>query len=331
MKLIVSALSALFVLGILSAALAKAPATAKIVFTSTRTGNSEIYVMNPDGSEQVNLTQHRAADREPIWSPTGEQILFVSDRSGTGDLYLMNADGANVRKVFRKVVGRESPTWSPDGKQLAYHRFNKLAIYVASKDGRNEEKLADGLWPTWSPDGAEIAFVGDEAFAFGAGGVLNAANPRIQFINLQTHVEDDPFIRKNLMFAPAWSPNSTKIAFSWIDLDAIPVEDLIAGVDAAKTETIYLANRDGSELDKIVEAHTHSPVWAPRGDAIIYTKWARGTQQLFKIDLDGGIPKQLTRRGNNYDADWFDPAYALPVSPQPHLLTTAWGEIKIRD
>ena len=52
---------------------AKAPTTPKILFTSTRDGNREVYMMNPDGSEQVNLTQHRAADLETVWSPTGEQ------------------------------------------------------------------------------------------------------------------------------------------------------------------------------------------------------------------------------------------------------------------
>ena len=51
---------------------AKAPETAKIVFTSRRDGNFEIYIMNLDGSDQKNLTQHRAKDTSPIWSPTGE-------------------------------------------------------------------------------------------------------------------------------------------------------------------------------------------------------------------------------------------------------------------
>ena len=331
MKLIVSALSTLLVLGIFSAALAKAPGTPKIVFTSTRDGNSEIYIMNPDGSAQVNLTQHGAPDYDPVWSPTGEEILFVSNRGGVEDLYIMKADGTQVRRVFRRSVGREHPSWSPDGEQLAYHRFNKLTIYIASKDGKNEEKLTDGLWPTWSPDGSEIAFVGDEAFALRGDGVLNAANPRIQIINLRTNVKDDPFLRKKLMFTPAWAPNSTRIAFSWIDLDAIPVEDLIAGADPADTEAIYLANRDGSGLKQIVEAKTSSPVWAPRGDELVYVKWDRGDRQLFKIDFNGGVSEQLTRRGDNFDADWFDPAFALPVSPQPHLLTTIWGEIKIRN
>ena len=78
---------------------AKAPFTAKIVFASNRDGNSEIYVMNPDGSQQINLTKHPAADFDPVWSPTGAQILFNSNRDGDRDLYLMDADGSGSRMI----------------------------------------------------------------------------------------------------------------------------------------------------------------------------------------------------------------------------------------
>lgn len=329
MKSIFYPLAVLLALGILSAAQAKAPATAKIVFTSRHNGNSEIYIMNPDGSEQVNLTQHRANSYDPVWSPTGEEILFVSDRDGVGDLYLMKADGTQVHKVFRKLADRRSPTWSPDGKQLAYHRLSKIEVYIASRDGNNEEKLVNGLWPAWSPAGSEIAYVGDEAFGLIGNEVLEAANPRIQFINLQTNVKDDPFIRKKLMFGPDWSPNSTKIAFSWIDLDAIPLEDLLAGVDVAETETIYVADRAGNGVKQIVDSKAAGPVWAPQGDELVYEKWDRDVRQLFRVSLENGILEQLTHRGNNYNADWFDPLYALPVAPQPQLLTTVWGKMKL--
>ena len=67
---------------------AEAPTTPKILFMSTRDGNREVYMMNPDGSEQMNLTQHPARDASGVWSPTGDQILFVSDRGGVRDLYV---------------------------------------------------------------------------------------------------------------------------------------------------------------------------------------------------------------------------------------------------
>ena len=92
----------------------EAPTTPKIL--ATRDGNREVYMMNPDGSEQVNLTQHPAGDLGAVWSPTGEQILFVSDRQGTRarDLYLMDPDGSNVRRVFKKKTTdwRGNATWS---------------------------------------------------------------------------------------------------------------------------------------------------------------------------------------------------------------------------
>ena len=309
MKSIFYALSTLLVLGILSAALAKAPATAKIVFTSNREGNFEIYIMNPDGSEQMNLTEHRADDYDPVWSPTGQQILFVSDRHGMRDLYLMNADGTNVRKVFQKLVGREYPTWSPDGKQFTYHRFNKLAIYVASSDGHNEEKLTNGLWPAWSPEGSEIAFVADDAFVVAADRHLQAKMPRIQIINLQTEAEEVLLPGKNLMFDPAWAPDSTQIAFSWIDIDAIPIADLLAGKDVRNAMKIYLVKRDGSGLREIADADkgaTSNPTWSPRGNELIYVKRIREVRQIFRIAAEGGIPQQLTRQGDNFGGDWFD-------------------------
>ena len=139
--------------------LAKAPTTPKILFTSTRDGNREVYMMNPDGSEQVNLTQHRADDMSAVWSPTGEQILFVSDRQGTRvwDLYLMDPDGTNVRRVFKKKAKgwRYNPTWSPDGKQFAYSyrdwdRF-EFGLYLGTCGEEDAELLPYGSSAAWSP------------------------------------------------------------------------------------------------------------------------------------------------------------------------------------
>ena len=123
-RLLVYAITNLLVLNVSVFPLfAEAPTTPKILFTSVQDGNYEVFIMNPDGSEQINLTQHRANDEQAVWCPSGDEILFVSDRDGdTEDLYLMNPDGSNVRRVFKKEkrTNKSSPTWSPDGKQIAY-------------------------------------------------------------------------------------------------------------------------------------------------------------------------------------------------------------------
>ena len=323
MKLLCHALSTFLIVASVSAVLAKTPETAKIVFTSRRDGNFEIYSMNPDGSDQINLTQHRAKDSAPVWSPTGEQILFTSDRGGVDDLYLMDPDGTNVRQVFKKLIGREFPTWSPDGKALAYHRFHTLSIYTASIDGKDEKELTDGLWPTWSSNGSEIAFMAGK-FAWADNGNLIVPQVRVQIINLQTHVEEALLPGEIQMFDPTWAPDSAQIAFSW------------RGKAVGGTMGIHVVNRDGSGLRKLIDPENgtaaFNPTWSPDGNALIYNKGTGGVRDLFKITLDGGVPKQLTHRwGDNFNADWFDPAFALPVSPQPSLLTTTWGKLKTQD
>ena len=326
MKRLCYVLSTFLIFAPLSVVLAKAPETAKIVFTSRRDGNFEIYIMNPDGSDQINLTQHRAKDAAPVWSPTGEQILFTSDRGGIEDIYLMDADGTNVRQVFKKLIGREFPTWSPDGKALAYHRFHTFSIYTASSDGKDETKLADGLWPAWSPNSSEIAFMASK-FVWADNGNLRAPNVRVQIINLQTHVEEEPLPGKRWIFYPAWAPDSAQIAFSWRGIQE-------KGKGVGGTMGIHVVNRDGSELREIIDAGdgmaAFNPTWSPDGNELIYNKGVGGDRDIFKVALDDGVSEQLTHRGDNFRTDWFDPTFALPVSPQPSLLTITWGNSKYK-
>lgn len=90
------------------------PDASKIVFQSTRDGQSEIYVMNANGTGQTRLTNNLAADTAPAWSPDGTKILFTSLRDGPTSpaLYIMNADGSNPTRVTAGSDGvwRASPT-----------------------------------------------------------------------------------------------------------------------------------------------------------------------------------------------------------------------------
>ena len=327
-RLLTFAISILLVLnGSVSPLFAKAPTTPKILFTSTRDGGQrEVYIMNPDGSEQVRLTQHRAEDLEAVWSPTGEQILFVSDRGGARDLYLMDPDGSHVRRVFKFKIEpwRESPTWSPDGKQFAYTQvdWNALtfAIYIATLGEQDTELLVNGSFPAWSPDGMEIACT---------------VGSRLTLINIRTGAQKQllPKNVESFQRFPSWSAAGDKLAFAW-NRHPLPPPDAERRVHAEWKDkiTVYIVNRDGTDLQQLIEEagpYAQDPALSPNGEEVLYTQEINGQFQIFKLDLNSGIRTQLTHiAGWNTGGDWFDPAYTLPVSPQPQLLTTTWGKVK---
>ena len=97
-------------------------------------------------------------------------------------------------------------------------------------------------------------------------------------------------------------------------------------------QTIYIVNRDGTGLQQLVDEagpRATYPVLSPNGNEVLYTQEINGHLQIFKVDINSGVQTQLTHtEPRNLGGDWFDPAYALPVSPQPQLLTTTWGDVK---
>ena len=309
---------------------AKAPTTPKILFTSKRDGNLEVYTMNPDGSEQVNLTQHPAIDLQAAWSPTGEQILFVSDRDGRRDLYVMDADGSNVRRVFKRKIDvwRTRPTWSPDSQQFAYQNvdwnFVKGGLYLGAFGEEDAEFIAKYNTPEWSPDGSEIAC--SEHHAVGA---------RLTFINIHTREVEQPLPHEALLwqFEASWSAAGDRLAFPGNKHPLPVILDRDLHNAWKDKQTIYIVNRDGTGLQQLVDeagSHAEFPVLAPDGSEVIYTQ-GNLPSQIFKVDVNSGIRTRLTHTAGDFGGDWFDPAYALPVSPQPNLLTTTWGQLKTED
>ncbi len=116
------------------------PDGSKIVFVS-REGQdvskpvvqTEIYIMNADGTGRAELTPAGEADDWPVFSPDGTKILFVSDRadpsnSNARDLYEMNVDGSGVVRITNDGTQKSSPYFSPDGKEIVYAVWNTKSL-----------------------------------------------------------------------------------------------------------------------------------------------------------------------------------------------------------
>jgi dipeptidyl aminopeptidase/acylaminoacyl peptidase len=89
-----------------------------LAFASDRDGNSEIYVMNTDGSGQTRLTVDDADDYWPSWSPDGKKITFPSDRDGNSEIYVMNTDGSSPTRLTNDDAYDFYPSWSSAGREL---------------------------------------------------------------------------------------------------------------------------------------------------------------------------------------------------------------------
>jgi len=141
-----------------------------LAFSSSRSGDSEIYVVDVSGGGPRRLTNTKGPDVSPTWNPkTNAQIAWVSGQTGLPQIYTMASDGTNVVRMTDQGYA-VSPSWSPNGQFLALAWIRHYGpgapgasdIYVmdiASKQwvqlthdgGRND-------FPTWSPDGRHIAF-----------------------------------------------------------------------------------------------------------------------------------------------------------------------------
>jgi Tol biopolymer transport system component len=190
----------------------------KIAFVSDRTGSSEVYVMNADGSGQRRLTRH-AKPKELAWSPDGRMLAFGSHaRGGPRDVYVMNADGTGLLNLTPGPGGGEALSWSPDGRKIGFRslRDGSGEIYVVNVDGtglrrlthltRNPVSSGGTTWsaPAWSPDGQRILFV---RVGWGNSNseilVMNADGSRQRNLTRNPASDGDP----------VWSPDGKKILF----------------------------------------------------------------------------------------------------------------------
>ena len=133
----------------------------RIVFTSRRDGNSEIYSMDLEGRNQRNLTNHPAEDRTPSFSPDQKSVVFASNRrDGNWDLFTMPSSGSSLPTNLTRSDSEEQwPAWSPKGDAILFlsaDQKHRQGVSLVGADGKNTRRIPIGRHANFQASDAEL-------------------------------------------------------------------------------------------------------------------------------------------------------------------------------
>lgn len=166
----------------------------RVVFTSLRSGDLDLWSMRPDGSDLQRLTTTLGYEGGAFYSPDGSEIVFRAHIPSTPEeeaeyrallaesrirplalsLYVMNADGSDPRLVLDNGAANFAPYWLPDGERILFAsnlhdpRGRDFDLYLIGKDGTGLERVTwnegsfDGF-PVFSPDGGRLIFASNRS------------------------------------------------------------------------------------------------------------------------------------------------------------------------
>ena len=109
-------------------------------------GEGDLFLVNPDGTGKIRLTDDDFKNTQPSWSPDGEWIAFSSDRDGEAsmDIWLMDKNGENLRRLFDcSPASCYGPTFSPDGRKVAFSNGSSIYIVDSNGDPYSMEEIAE--------------------------------------------------------------------------------------------------------------------------------------------------------------------------------------------
>ena len=310
----------------------------KIVFSSSRdhdppgvppVNSLEIYLMNPDGTNAVRLTDNGFSETFAALSPDGNgRIVFDSNRDNAPtdpvnlvNLFLMKNDGSRQQSLGRG----SSASWSPDSQRLAFQRsalnmgpdslpinplpgapardsdifVARLCDLVAGVPPTNITNNGDAkvdVDPDWSNDGQKLVFTS----------INKGDDPQIPTSAEIWTIKPDGSGLAQLTFnaveerAPAWSPDGTRIAYICKQGTAPPQSD----------NEICVMNADGTGQTQLTfnTLNDATPTFSPDGQKILFHRGGGGTgaTHLFVMNADGtGVPAQITGPpGNSQYGNW---------------------------
>ncbi|CAN5205883.1 hypothetical protein BH20ACI2_BH20ACI2_20270 [soil metagenome] len=277
----------------------------KIAFISNRSGvnagDSDIFIMNADGSGQTRLTTDPGPEQYPSFSTDGTKIVFTrSDK-----VYVMNVDGTSQTELT-STTGNVEPRFSPDGSKIVFSssRDGNREIYVMNANGTNPTRLTNNSaldrYPVFSPDGSKIAFTSDrdgwlEIYIMNADGTNQ--------VRLTTVSNRDSS-------APVFSPDGSRIAFE---------SDRFGSGSAVN---IYIMDVNGSNATRLTTAlDDFAPAFSPDGGAItFYTSRhasidAPNQLEVYTMNVDGTNQRNVSLHpSSDLEPSWGIVAGSLTVT-----------------
>jgi Tol biopolymer transport system component len=209
----------------------------KILFTSSRSGKPQLYMINPDGTGIRQITSGEYYHYSGRWSPDATRIVCNTEENTTtsGDhMVVMNVDGSN-----RKLLPEGSQMcWSPDGNSLLINYPNVTIVDYPNFSSIKRIGPDSSGYATWAPDGNEIAFGHSDitdiinGTAISKIFLMDKSGLNIRKITNQNS-------RQHYAF-PRWSPDGTKLLFNAINIDG-------------PEQYLYMVNKDGTNLYKVID------------------------------------------------------------------------------
>jgi TolB protein len=227
-----------------------------------------------------NLTNHRAEDRYPSFSPDGRSILFESDRNGNWDIFLINEDGSDLRQITTASSNERFPAWHPKGTEIVFQsdKGGSVELFTMTHDGSDWKQITrrEGaeMFPAWSPDGKFISFTQD----------VGSNNFDIFLLDLKAGQVRDLITGPGRHVWSRWSPNGKFIAYHWRN-DTTDRQDEIYVYDVRKQTAERITRRSG---------HDFCPAWSRNGRNMAFAATdENGGQTITVTDLKGKVIAQL--------------------------------------
>ncbi len=262
----------------------------RIVFESNRTGNNDIFTMNPDGSVPINLTTDKANDVFPAWSPDATQITFSSDRADKGnlDVYVMNADGTGVTQLTDAPGEDRGTSWTTDGELIVFHSARDTTsshafdVFTMNADGSNETMIFS--------NGSAAYVCGDSetgTIVFNSSGDPLGTNPTGDFEIFTMDLDGGNVfqVTNNTVIdsGPKWSPDCSTISYNSLDTTSLDIHR----INADGTGDVNLTNTPG-----IFDAFS---AWSPDGTAVVFSSNRDVNFEIYSMSaVDGSNVQRLT-------------------------------------